>query len=74
MQNNLLKPKNIHVEQLSGLRARVTGVELRSDLVAFCNAAGIDLSRAIARKMAKNALKYPVELIRGRHSLEREGS
>lgn len=43
-------------------------------LLAFCNAAGIDLSRAIARKMAKNALKYPVELIKGRHSLEREGS
>ena len=43
-------------------------------LLAFCNAAGIDLSRAIARKMAKNALKSPVELIKGRHSLEREGS
>lgn len=41
-------------------------------LLAFCNAAGIDLSRAIARKLAKNALKYPVEQIKGRHSLERE--
>lgn len=38
-------------------------------LLAFCNASGIDLSRAIGRKMAKNALKYPVESFKGRYRL-----
>jgi len=32
----------------------------------FANVAGIDLSAAIERKMAANALKYPVEKARGR--------
>jgi len=32
----------------------------------FANVTGIDLSAAIERKMAANALKYPVEKARGR--------
>jgi dCTP diphosphatase len=35
-------------------------------LLAMSNALGIDLSDAIAAKMAKNAVKYPVETSRGR--------
>lgn len=35
-------------------------------LLAFCNAMDIDLSDAIAKKMAKNELKYPVEVMRGK--------
>ncbi len=35
-------------------------------LLAFCNAMEIDLSDAMAQKMAKNELKYPVETMRGR--------
>jgi NTP pyrophosphatase (non-canonical NTP hydrolase) len=42
-----------------------------SNLVfALCNALGLDLSDAVARKMAKNELKYPVEKCRGRYRVE----
>lgn len=39
-------------------------------LFALCNATGIDLSDAVAAKMAKNVLKYPVEKCRGRYKVE----
>jgi NTP pyrophosphatase (non-canonical NTP hydrolase) len=39
-------------------------------LLALSNTLGIDLSEAIASKMAKNALKYPVEKSRGRYRVE----
>jgi NTP pyrophosphatase (non-canonical NTP hydrolase) len=45
--------------------ADVTGVVL-----ALCNALDLDLSDAIARKMAKNVHKYPVEKSRGRYRVE----
>jgi NTP pyrophosphatase (non-canonical NTP hydrolase) len=45
--------------------ADVTGVVL-----ALCNALDLDLSEAIANKMAKNVLKYPVEKSRGRYRVE----
>lgn len=34
--------------------------------LAFANATGIDLSQALARKMAKNDAKYPADMVRGR--------
>lgn len=34
--------------------------------IEFANITGIDLSQAIEQKMAKNALKYPVEKARGK--------
>ena len=37
---------------------------------ALCNALGLDLSDIVARKMAKNVLKYPVEKCRGRYRVE----
>ena len=36
----------------------------------LCNALGLDLSDAVLRKLAKNALKYPVEKSRGRYRVE----
>lgn len=35
-------------------------------LFCFCNAVGLDLSEAVARKLEKNARKYPAEQYRGR--------
>lgn len=35
-------------------------------LLSFANVAGIDLGRALRAKMARNALKYPVEQFKGR--------
>lgn len=35
-------------------------------LLNLCNAAGIDLSAAVERKLAANALRYPVDAARGR--------
>ena len=37
---------------------------------ALCNALGLDLSDCVARKMAQNVLKYPVEKCRGRYGVE----
>jgi NTP pyrophosphatase (non-canonical NTP hydrolase) len=51
-------------EQVADEIADVTGVVL-----ALCNALGLDLSEAIARKMAKNVNKYPVEKARGRYQV-----
>jgi NTP pyrophosphatase (non-canonical NTP hydrolase) len=39
-------------------------------IFALCNALNLDLSDAIAHKMAKNELKYPVEKCRGRYRVE----
>jgi NTP pyrophosphatase (non-canonical NTP hydrolase) len=44
--------------------ADVTGAVL-----ALCNALGLDLSDAVRNKMAKNELKYPADLVRGRYRL-----
>jgi NTP pyrophosphatase (non-canonical NTP hydrolase) len=49
-------------EQIADELADVSGVVL-----ALCNALDLDLSEAIAHKMAKNVLKYPVEQSRGRY-------
>ena len=35
--------------------------------LATANALGLDLADAVARKMAKNALKYPADQFRGRY-------
>src|SRR5262249_17981333 len=51
-------------EQVADEIADVTGVVL-----ALCNALGLDLSEAVARKMAKNVNKYPVEKARGRYQV-----
>jgi NTP pyrophosphatase (non-canonical NTP hydrolase) len=53
------------LERVADELADVTGVVL-----ALCNALGLDLSDVIARKMAKNELKYPVEKSRGRYRVE----
>jgi dCTP diphosphatase len=37
---------------------------------ALCNALDLDLSEIVARKMAKNVMKYPVEKSRGRYRIE----
>jgi NTP pyrophosphatase (non-canonical NTP hydrolase) len=41
-------------------------------IFALCNALGLDLSDAVASKMARNVLKYPVEKCRGRYRVEEE--
>jgi NTP pyrophosphatase (non-canonical NTP hydrolase) len=52
-------------EEVADELADVTGVVL-----ALCNALNLDLSEAIARKMAKNVLKYPVDKTRGRYRVQ----
>src|SRR5262249_22693761 len=51
-------------EQVADEIADVTGV-----ILALCNALDLDLSDAIASKMAKNHQKYPAEKVRGRYKL-----
>jgi dCTP diphosphatase len=41
-------------------------------LLALSNTLGIDLSDAITAKLARTALKYPVERCRGRYKLDEE--
>lgn len=58
----------------SGQSAAKAGSEAVADELAdvliyameFANIAGIDVASAIARKMEKNAVKYPVEKARGK--------
>jgi NTP pyrophosphatase (non-canonical NTP hydrolase) len=52
-------------QQVADELADVTGVVL-----ALCNALDLDLSDAIASKMARNVLKYPIEKSRGRYKVE----
>jgi NTP pyrophosphatase (non-canonical NTP hydrolase) len=52
-------------QQVADELADVTGVVL-----ALCNALDMDLSDAIAAKMARNVHKYPVEKCRGRYRVE----
>jgi dCTP diphosphatase len=53
------------LEPIADELADVLGVVL-----ALANALRLDLSQAVARKMAKNVLKYPVEKVRGRYRIE----
>jgi NTP pyrophosphatase (non-canonical NTP hydrolase) len=39
-------------------------------LLCLANGLGIDISEAVEKKMAKNAVKYPVEKVRGRWRVE----
>ncbi len=41
-------------------------------IFALCNALNLDLSDAVASKMSRNVLKYPVEKCRGRYRVEEE--
>ena len=41
-------------------------------IFALCNALDLDLSDAVAGKMARNVLKYPVEKCRGRYRVEED--
>jgi NTP pyrophosphatase (non-canonical NTP hydrolase) len=41
-------------------------------IFALCNALSLDLSDAVASKMSRNVLKYPVEKCRGRYRVEEE--
>ncbi len=52
-------------EQVADELADVAGC-----VFALCNALDMDLSQAIAQKMAKNVVKYPVEKSRGRYRIE----
>jgi dCTP diphosphatase len=52
-------------EQIADELADVAGV-----VFALCNALNLDLSEVVARKMAKNVLKYPVEKSKGRYRIE----
>jgi NTP pyrophosphatase (non-canonical NTP hydrolase) len=56
----------------SGRRGEVADelADVAGVLFALCNATGLDLSDAVAAKMAKNVLKYPVEKCRGRYRVE----
>jgi dCTP diphosphatase len=54
-------------ERLTATRDEVA--DIAGALLAFCNAMDIDLSDAIADKMAKNERKYPAETFRGRWRL-----
>jgi NTP pyrophosphatase (non-canonical NTP hydrolase) len=57
----------VQLERIADEIADVSGV-----IFALCNALGLDLSDAIARKMFKNVLKYPVEKCRGRYRVEED--
>jgi len=52
-------------EQIADELADVAGV-----VFALCNALGLDLSDVVARKMAKNELKYPADKVRGKYRLD----
>ncbi len=54
-------------ERLAATRDEVA--DIAGALLAFCNAMDIDLSDAIANKMAKNERKYPANTFRGRWRL-----
>jgi len=58
-------------EPLEGSKMELFQEEL-ADVVIYClaaaNAAKIDLSEAIKKKIKKNALKYPREQFRGRYT------
>jgi dCTP diphosphatase len=41
-------------------------------IFALCNALDLELSDAVASKMSRNVLKYPVEKCRGRYRVEKE--
>lgn len=41
-------------------------------IFALCNALNLDLSEAVASKMSRNVLKYPVKKCRGRYRVEEE--
>jgi dCTP diphosphatase len=41
--------------------------DIFSFLLSFANRLNIDMSEALKRKMAKNAIKYPAELYRGKY-------
>lgn len=41
-------------------------------LFALCNALGLDLSDAVASKMARNVLKYPADKCKGRYRMDAE--
>jgi NTP pyrophosphatase (non-canonical NTP hydrolase) len=41
--------------------------DVANHLFNLCNVLGIDLSEAFVTKLAKNAVKYPVEKYRGRY-------
>jgi NTP pyrophosphatase (non-canonical NTP hydrolase) len=53
----------------SGQRGRIAEelADVLAFLLAFSHVTGIDLSSALAGKMARNAIKYPVETFRGRY-------
>lgn len=40
-------------------------------LMALCNACGVDLAGVMAKKMAKNELKYPADQYKGKYRLEK---
>ena len=54
-----------HIGPIADEIADVAGV-----IFALCNALGLDLSDAVASKMSRNVLKYPVEKCRGRYRVE----
>lgn len=59
-------------EPLEGRKMELFQEEL-ADVVIYClaaaNAAGIDLSEAVRKKIKKNELKYPRQQFKGRYSL-----
>jgi dCTP diphosphatase len=55
------------LEQVADEIADVAGV-----VFALCNALDLDLSDVVARKMARNVHKYPVEKCRGRYRVSEE--
>jgi dCTP diphosphatase len=66
-ESRILVRDPARLELVADELADVAGV-----VFALCNALGLDLSDAVARKMAKNVLKYPVEKCRGRYRVEEE--
>ena len=47
-------------------RVEAEAADVAICLLNFCEAAGIDLAGAVARKLEDNAARYPVESARGR--------
>jgi dCTP diphosphatase len=52
-------------EALAGIREELA--DILAFILAFANAAGIDVSTALRDKMAKNTRKYPPEEFKGRY-------
>ncbi len=61
--------ESLELSQKTEVRAKID--EELADVLIYClslaNRTGIDVSQVVQRKLARNAVKYPVEQFRGRY-------